>query len=248
MKYMKKYIALGIGIGLVFTATRYIEAIFTSEFTQSNNISLDIKEKNDVAVDFAKKAYFTHTNNSKFSNLFIPIKVSGGINSENITIETKVDGKLYSSLPYTHVLDDIKTSIPNYIQIIWDGKNDMPVNTNYEIELKISKSGEDPISYKMVYYITRQSNQGNNCGDATHPDHGHCQIAKLEKIELDKQPINDEAIEDGYEIPEDDTTNQKEDNSIDQGNNETPEDIDDEIIEEEIEDIGENQLTEVIGN
>lgn len=169
MKYINKFIAVGLGFALMFTGTNFVHGWFTSTAVQNNEIRIP---KASIVVDTSKKVYFygKTTGGKKFNQLYIPVIISG-IDSSKLEISAKVQ-IIGNSTPIT--IEDISVgkgvhpktdtypgdTSTDCIIINAPQNLDFGVKENYNITVSVKIAGSNIIIFNETYGVNK-TNQGN---------------------------------------------------------------------------------------
>ncbi|CUP48949.1 Uncharacterised protein [Turicibacter sanguinis] len=179
MKYINKYIALGLGFALMFTATNFAHSMFTSRAVQENTITIP---RNLIEVLVNEKAYFYHKKQGRFLYLYIPIKVIGDIN--DLKISTEID-----NTKYNWKIGDREDNSIKYLII--ENTSEFPTKDSFKFSLSITTtSGQNLISES--YTITKNNN-GNSGGNGPTA----YQVVEISKYDNNnnRENLNQEGVE-----------------------------------------------------
>lgn len=170
MKYLNKFIALGLGFALLFTGTNLAFGMFTSRAVQNNVITIN---KPNITVDTSKRVYFygKSTGGTKYNKLYIPVIIKG-INSNTklcITADVEIIG---NSTPINianinvekgvrYISPSDKDTDTNCIVINSPEKLDFNVKENYNITVKVKIEGQNDFIFNETYGVEKY-NQGND--------------------------------------------------------------------------------------
>lgn len=170
MRYISKFIAVGLGFALTFTGTNFIYGMFSSKAIQKNVITI---QKPNIDVD-AKHAYFygKDTSAQKYNKLYIPVNISGieasklyitanlqsknggtEIKQDNITIGKGVHIK-NDGYPNDRNKDCIIINLPDGLEF--------KVKETYNVTLTVRTKNKQILIFEGKYWLEKQ-NQSNDC-------------------------------------------------------------------------------------
>lgn len=168
MKYLNKFIALGLGFALLFTGTNFAFGMFTSRAVQNNIIIIN---KPNITVDTSKRVYFygKSKGGAKYNKLYIPVIIKG-INSDTklyITADVDIIG---NSTPINIANIKVEKGV-HYISpsdtdtdciVINAPENlDFNVKEKYNITVKVQIEGQNDFIFNETYGVEKY-NQGND--------------------------------------------------------------------------------------
>ena len=170
MRYISKFIAVGLGFALTFTATNFIHGMFTSKAIQKNVITI---QKPNIYVD-AKHSYFygKDTGAKKYNKLYIPVNISGIEGSKldiTVNLQSKNGGTQIKQDNITigkgvHIEKDGYPNDGNKDCIIINLPNGLEfgVKEKYNVTLTVRTKNEKISIFEGEYWLEKQ-NQSNDC-------------------------------------------------------------------------------------
>lgn len=170
MKYLNKFIALGLGFALLFTGTNFAFGMFTSRTVQNNVITLN---KPNITVGINKRVYFygKSTESEKYNKLYIPVIIEG-INSDTrlcitadveiIEKSTQIDiANIKVEKGVSPIDKDIDCIVMNPL-----GNSDFDVKEKYNITVKVKIEGQNDFIFNETYGVEKY-NQSNDFWGST---------------------------------------------------------------------------------
>lgn len=175
MKYINKFIAVGLGFALTFTGANFVHSMFTSSATQKNIITI---QKPTIEIKDLTQSYFAgkDTQGKKYNRLFIPVVIEG-IESEKLEIKADVEKVLTNGTDVfknqikiekgIHKKDgkcahkELNDNDTDCIVIDLEDK-EFGVNEKYNITITVKIKGYDTVIFTQKYGILK-FNQSNDC-------------------------------------------------------------------------------------
>lgn len=182
MKYINKFIALGLGIALTFAGSSFIKAEFYDVAKLNHEIDIKVKEKNTITIVADGIAYFTgKTGKVKFTSLYIPILYSGEGEFSDLKVSVS-DNKYKAEL--IQFIDSGNRK--DYIKINTADGNDFEEKGYINGIIFYKVDGKE---YTVDFSVYKNDESGDPHHDTNHPGHDDgkfCQITTVKDEHVKK--------------------------------------------------------------
>ena len=232
MKYINKFIAIGLGFALMFTGTNFVHGWFTSSATQNNVVTI---QKKFIEVLVEQKGYFFGKESGRFNLLYIPINVTGDVSINDLNIYAQLtDNNNNGSTSFKYSIGDGVNKSLKYLILEEQSGVEFGTKSNLTLDLSISTKYTGYELLEQSYTIIKTDNGNTNVQGYGKVQYVDLELLSTSNKELYKSENNDNIEDLNPEIL--DTPNEEVENPGDQ-----------EVIElpnEEVENPGEPEVIE----